>query len=161
MAIIITIILIAIMIKVLNYFHMPALINLQKSILQFIKKKKNFRQEVTKNSRTKGQNWMSKIPIFRYCNHKVNASKYFRINILKFRNQNLSEMNGENSFHFWFNFYMSWKLLYLTSKFSLLSIFLDVYLHGMMHVYRNNPCISLLEITLKLINSEHYSLITL
>ena len=40
MAIIIAIILIAIMIKVLSYFHMPALINLQKSILQFIKKKK-------------------------------------------------------------------------------------------------------------------------
>ena len=43
------------MVKVFNYFHMPTLINLQKAA---------------------GQNWMSKIPSFCYCNHKVNASKF-------------------------------------------------------------------------------------
>ena len=42
-------------------------------------------------------------------------------------NQNLSKANDEGSSNF---VYMFWKLLYITSKVSLLSSFLDVYLHG-------------------------------
>ena len=68
-------------------------------------------------------------------------------------------MNDEGSSHFWFIFYMFWELLYLTSKISLFSIFLDVYLHGK---YQNVVCIFLLEINLikkywSIIRSEHYS----
>ena len=100
MEIIIRIILIAIMMKVFNYFHSSALINL-KSIK----------------------------PI-----------------------KNLSKANDEGSSHFWFIFYLSWELLYLTSN-------LFCYLYGK---YYNDVCIFLLEITLikkcwNLIGSEHYS----
>ena len=71
MAVIKTIILIAKMIKVFNYFDMSVLINLQKAILQFFKETK-----YSENSHSAGQNWMSKIPSLSYCNCKVNASKF-------------------------------------------------------------------------------------
>ena len=93
MTIIITIILIAIMIKVSNYFHRSALINLKP-----IK------------------------PI-----------------------KNLPKANDEGSSHFWFIFYMSWELLYLTSNIMCCPFFPDVYLHGK---YQNDVCIFLLEINL-------------
>ena len=77
MAIIITIILIAIMIKVFNYFHISALLNLQKAILQFIKETKIPKKSShSKNSHSARQNWMSKIQSFCYCNRKANASKF-------------------------------------------------------------------------------------
>ena len=58
--------------------------------------------------------------------------------------QNLSKANDEGSSHFVF-IYMSWELLYLTSKVSLLSIFLDGYLH---EKYQNDACIFLFKVTL-------------
>ena len=80
---------------------------------------------------------MSKIPTFSYCYRKVNATKFFHIDICIFRTQNLLKQNDEESSHFVF-IYMAWELLHLTSKVTLSSIFLDVYLHGK---YQNDACI--------------------
>ena len=57
------------MIKVFNYFHISALLNLQKAILQFIK-------ENLLSSLSAEQNWMSKTPSFCYCTRRANASKF-------------------------------------------------------------------------------------
>ena len=66
----------------------------------------------------------------------VNASKFFSINIHKFRNQNLLKANDENSSHLFFIFYMSWVLLYLTKKVCCL-YFLNVFLQ------RSKSCINI------------------
>ena len=80
--------------KVFKCFHMSALINFQNSNIAVYQGNQNFRKEVTKISHTAGQNWMSKMPNFDYCNRTDNAD------IPKFINRNLSKTGDQRFSHF-------------------------------------------------------------
>ena len=121
MAIIITIILIAIMIKVFKYQFAKGNIAVYQGI-------ENFGKEVTKIYIMQDKTGFQKYQVSVTAIAKLMAAN-LSILISTNLDQNLSKANDEGSSHFVF-IYIFWELLYLTVKVSLLSSFLDVYLHG-------------------------------
>ena len=114
MAIIITVIIIAIMIKVFKYQFAKSNIAVYQGI-------ENFRKEVTKIHILQEKTGFQKYQVSVTAIAKLMAAN-FSILISTNLDQNLSKANDEGSSHFVF-IYMFWKLLYLTSKVSLLSSF--------------------------------------
>ena len=88
----------------------------------------NFRKEVTKIHILQDKTGFQKYQVSVTAIAKLMAAN-FSILISTNLDQNLSKANDEGSSHFVF-IYMFRELLYLTAKVSLLSSFLDVYLHG-------------------------------
>ena len=121
MAIIITVILIAIIIKVFKYQFAKGNIGVYQGI-------ENFRKEVTKIHILQDKTGFQKYQVSVTAIAKFMAAN-FSILISTNLDQNLSKANDEGSSHFVL-IYMFRELLYLTAKVSLLSSFLDVYLHG-------------------------------
>ena len=81
----------------------------------------NFRKEVTKINTLQDKTGFQKYQVSVTAIAKLMAAN-FSILISTNSDQNLSKANDEGSSYFVF-IYMSWELLYLTSKVSLLSIF--------------------------------------
>ena len=88
----------------------------------------NFRKEVTKIHILQDKTGFQKYQVSVTAIAKLMAAN-LSILISTNLDQNLSKANDEGSSHFVF-IYIFWELLYLTAKVSLLSSFLDVYLHG-------------------------------
>ena len=88
----------------------------------------NFRKEVTKIYILQDKTGFQKYQVSATAIAKLMAAN-LSILISTNLDQNLSKANDEGSSHFVF-IYIFWELLYLTAKVSLLSSFLDVYLHG-------------------------------
>ena len=88
------------------------LINLKKSILQFIKEHTFQKISITKSSHSAGQNWMSKIQSFSYLICKVNTIKISK----KFRKQNLSKNNEKMALSISWSFLHALGITALTIK---------------------------------------------